>query len=154
MFDFVQTIWQDLHPMIVHFALAGLFLSFAATLAAGFFPKLPLHEFAWYLLVVGVAAALPAVVTGLISHTAYENTALAATIEPHQFLGMLGTLASVGVLAWRFVARRRGQDIGAHAGYVGLAVIGLAWLVVLGGTGGNLVFQHAINVRGVNPLLP
>ena len=30
MLDFVPNIWHDLRPIIVHFALAGLFLSFAS----------------------------------------------------------------------------------------------------------------------------
>lgn len=153
MFDFVQNIWLDLHPMIVHFALAGLFLSFALTLWARIRPRASLNELSWILLVVGVAAAIPSTVTGLIAHLPYEESALAAAIEPHQFLGMIGTLVSTGVLIWRFTARRQGKDLDAHPAYLGLAVLGLAWLVVLGGTGGNLVFELGLNVRGVNPLI-
>ncbi|MBI3241265.1 MAG: DUF2231 domain-containing protein [Chloroflexi bacterium] len=153
MFDFAQNIWLDLHPMIVHFALAGLFLSFALTLWTRIRPNARLNELSWILLVVGVAAAIPSTVTGLIAHSPYEESALAAAIQPHQFSGMIGTLVSAGVLIWRFVARRRGNDIDMHPAYLGLAVLGLAWLVVLGGTGGNLVFELGVNVRGINPLL-
>ncbi|NUM44524.1 MAG: DUF2231 domain-containing protein [Anaerolineales bacterium] len=154
MFDFLQNIWLDLHPIIVHFAIGGLFLSFALTLLARFRPNATLNETSWILLVVGVVAAIPATVTGLIAHFPYEDTALAAAIEPHQFLGMLGTLATLGLAVWRFNARRKGRDIGAHPVYVGLIVAGLVWVVLLGGTGGNLVYELGINVRGVNPLLP
>jgi hypothetical protein len=37
--------------------------------------------------------------------------------------------------------------------YVGLIVLGLVWVVLLGGTGGNLVYELGVNVRGINPLL-
>jgi uncharacterized membrane protein len=50
------------------------------------------------------------------------------------------------------MARRRGKDISAHPLYIGIAVAGLLWLFLLGGTGGNLVYQLGVNVRGVNPL--
>lgn len=153
MFDFVQNIWLDLHPMIVHFALGGLFLSFAFTLLARVRSNPTFNEVSWVLLVVGVLAAIPSTVTGLVAHLPYEESTLAAAITPHQFLGMIGTLVSTAVLIWRFVARRQGKDIDAHPAYMGLAVIGLIWLVVLGGTGGNLVYQLGVNVRGVNPLI-
>ena len=32
--------------------------------------------------------------------------------------------------------------------------IGLALVVIVGGTGGQLTYEYGINVRGVNPLLP
>lgn len=154
MFAFFQNIWLDLHPIIVHFAIGGLFMSFALTLLARFRPSVALNQASWILLVVGVVAAIPATVTGLIAHFPYEETTLAAAIEPHQFLGMLGTLATLGMAGWRLNARRKGQDLGTHPVYVGLIVLGLVWVVLLGGTGGNLVYELGINVRGVNPLLP
>ncbi|MCG3208194.1 MAG: hypothetical protein FOGNACKC_01796 [Anaerolineae bacterium] len=153
MFNFVQNIWLDLHPMIVHFALAGLFLSFGFTLLARIWTNAAFIETSWVLLVVGVAAAVPAVITGFLAHLPYEGTALAEAITSHQFLGMIGTLVCIGLLVWRFFARRRGQDIGGHPAYLGLVALGLVWLVLLGGTGGNLVFELGVNVRGVNPLL-
>jgi len=33
-------------------------------------------------------------------------------------------------------------------------VLGLLWIFIVGGTGGQLVYEYAVNVRGVNPLLP
>lgn len=153
MFDFVQSIWLDLHPILVHFAIGGLFLSFGFTLLAQVRRSPALDEASWLLLVVGGLAAIPSTITGLIAHLPYENSDLAAAIEPHQLLGMFGTLVTLGLLAWRFNGRRKGQDIGRHPVYVGLIVLGLVWLVLLGGTGGNLVYELGINVRGVNPLL-
>ncbi len=60
----------------------------------------------------------------------------------------------VGLVLWRGWSRRKGNDIGRGTLYLGLAGLGLLWLFVLGGTGGNLVYEYAVNVRGVNPLLP
>lgn len=153
MFNFLQNIWLDLHPIIVHFAIGGLFISFALSLLARFRSNPTFNEASWILLVVGGLATLPSVITGLIAHSPYEETALVSAIEPHQFLGMLGTLAVLGLLVWRTLARRKGKDIGAHPLYLAIASLGLVWLVLLGGTGGNLVYELGINVRGINPLL-
>jgi len=123
MFDFLQHIWQDTHPIIVHFAIAGLFLSFAFSWLARWRSNPFFNEASWYLLLIGVAAAVPSVVTGLIAHSPYEETALASAIEPHQFLGMLGTLACLGLLIWRLIARRAGKDVDSHPVYLGLVGI-------------------------------
>lgn len=57
------------------------------------------------------------------------------------------------MLVWRFLARRQEQDIHTHPAYVGIVVLGLIWIVLLGSTGGNPVFELGIHVRGINPLL-
>ncbi|NPV55816.1 MAG: DUF2231 domain-containing protein [Anaerolineae bacterium] len=152
MFEFLSTIPQDLHPMIVHFPIVLFMLSFIFALASRFLPKLQDSE--WLLLVLGAITAPLAVITGLGAHLPYEETALAAVIEPHQFSAILGTLVMVGVTIWRYTSRRKGKDIGRSPAYLVFAVLGILWIVIVGGTGGQLVYTHAINVRGVNPLLP
>ncbi len=152
MFDFVGNILNDLHPIIVHFPIALLMVSFLLSIAARWKPAW--HETSWMLLVIGGLATIPATITGLIAHAPYEETAVITVIETHQFLGIIGTLFTVGVLIWRFRTRLAGHDAGQTTAYLVVAVIGMAWLFVLGGTGGDLVYEYAINVRGVNPLLP
>lgn len=151
MFDFIDHLFTDLHPILVHFPIALLLLSFAATVAARLWPKL--HEPAWLFLLIGAPLALPATITGLIAHLPYEGYALSSAIEPHQFLGIGGTLVTLGLLFWRYRTRRKGQDSGQGLPYLLIALIGLVWLFLLGGTGGNLVYEYGVNVRGVNPLL-
>lgn len=103
---------------------------------------------------IGTVTAPIAVITGLIAHFPYEDTLLAAVIEPHQFSALIGTIVMIAVTVWRAVSRRKGKDIGQSQAYGVVALIGLAWIVIVGGTGGQLVYNYAINVRGVNPLLP
>ena len=57
-------------------------------------------------------------------------------------------------VVWRYVSRRRGQDIGNTQLYLLFAVVGLVWIFIVGGTGGSLTYDYGVNVRGVNPLLP
>ena len=151
MFDFLANLQRDLHPIVVHFPIALLVLSFILSL---FWRRSErLNSVSWLLLVVGGLATLPATVTGLISHIPYEETELHGVIEQHQILGLVGTLLTLGLLIWRYLSRRRGTDIGTKPYYLVIAGIGIVWLFVLGGTGGNLVYEYDVNVDGVNPLL-
>ena len=152
MFSFLSNIQRDLHPIIVHFPIALLILSF--TLSLFWRRNERLNAASWLLLVLGGLATLPAVITGLISHEPYEETALSGVINQHQLLGLIGSALTLGLLTWRYLSRRKDRDIGTKPFYLIVAGLGIVWLVVLGGTGGNLVYEYGVNVQGVNPLLP
>lgn len=151
MFDFLGNLIRDLHPIVVHFPIALLVVSF--TLSLFWRHNESLNATSWLLLVIGGLATLPASVTGLISHIPYEETSLAGVVEQHQILGIVGSLLTLALLAWRYWSRRKGSDIGTKPYYLAIAGIGIVWLFVLGGTGGNLVYKYGVNVEGVNPLL-
>jgi len=152
MFSFLATLVQDLHPIVVHFPVALFSSSFLLSLASRFWPKV--RETEWHLLVLGTLAAPVAVITGLIAHVPYERSNLATIIEPHQFSALLGTLVMIAFAVWRYTTRRQGNDIAARNVYLILALVGLVWIFIVGGTGGQLVYNYAINVRHVNPVLP
>jgi uncharacterized membrane protein len=151
MFEFIPNLYHDLHAITVHFPIAFLTLSFFLSLFAR--RGETFSRMSWMLLVIGSLVAIAAVITGLISHEPYEALPVMETIEPHERLGLLGTLVLLVLTGVRLRARRKGTDIDSHPAYLAFAAIGLLWLLLLGGTGGNLVYQHGVNVRGVNPLL-
>ena len=53
----------------------------------------------------------------------------------------------------RYWTRRRNRDFGLRIYYLVPAGAGLFWIMLLGGTGGQLTYQYGNNVRGVNLLL-
>ena len=73
-------------------------------------------------------------------------------IETHQNFGILGTLFVFVLVGIRYWTRRRNRDFGLRKFYLIPAAVGLIWIMLLGGTGGQLTYQYGINVRGVNPL--
>ena len=73
-------------------------------------------------------------------------------IETHQNFGILGTLFVFILVEIRYWTRRRNRDFGLQKSYLIPAGAGLIWIMLLGGTGGQLTYQYGINVRGVNPL--
>ena len=70
----------------------------------------------------------------------------------HQIYGFLRTLFVFVLVGIRYWTRRRNRDFGLRKSYLVPAGAGLIWIMLLGGTGGQLTYQYGINVRGVNPL--
>jgi uncharacterized membrane protein len=147
MFEFMGNMLTDLHPMIVHFPIALLIVSFIFDIVGH--KKTAYHEFGWILFVWGGLSGIPAVVTGLIAHLPYEKTASMSVIQPHEILGMLGLIITIGLFFWRWQSRRKGKDIGQTKWYIAIGIAGMLWIFFLGGTGGNLVYEYGINIRGI-----
>ena len=88
-----------------------------------------------------------------ISHFPYEETDLHGVIETHQWWSLGVTGLFVGLTVWRWTTRRRGSDAGGSLPFLAVTILGTLGLVMSGMTGGDLVFDYGINVRGTNPLL-
>ena len=52
----------------------------------------------------------------------------------------------------RYWTRCRNRDFDLRKSYLVPAGAGLIWIMLLGGTGGQLTYQYGINVRGDNSL--
>lgn len=150
MFQFVEHLFDDLHPILNHFPIAFLVVSFVLTFAKRKWPTLSQSE--WLLFLWGSCMTIPAAVSGIAAHEAYEELPIHGTIETHGLPANLGTIVLLGMAIWRYRSRRNGCDIGDRRWYLTFAVVGLAWIFFVGGTGGSLTYDYGINVRGVNPL--
>lgn len=142
------------HPILVHFPIALISISVLAAWAYRFNPSWAfLKETTWFMFWVGTVFTIPSVISGLIAHTPYEETAIYPTIETHQFLALITTILAIGITLWRFFARRRGNDVGDGWIYLGLVSVVFVMLIMVGNTGGTLVYELGVNVQGINPLL-
>ncbi len=144
---------EDLHPITAHFPIALLVISVGLSVVTRFKPNGNLQESSWLLLWIGTLGAFIASVTGVISHFPYESTDLHDVIEIHQMWSFAVTIFFVALTLWRWRTRSKGTDSGNSTFYVILVLTGLVGLIMSGMTGGDLVYDHGINVRGVNPLL-
>ena len=152
MFEFANHILDDLHPILNHFPIAFLVASFFLVFAKRRWTALAHTE--WLLFAWGAMLTLPASITGLVAHEAYEETSVHGTIETHGLPANLGTVVMLVMVVWRWRSRRQGleNDVGERTWYPIFALVGLLWIFVVGGTGGSLTYDYGINVRGVNPL--
>ncbi len=151
MFNFITNLWQNAHPIIVHFPIALLVVSFGLGIMARSKPDW--LQASWLTFVIGALATIPATITGIIAHAPYEGSSVYEQIEVHQFLGMITTLIFIGLLIWRGSGMRKGNDIGATWPFIGTMFLGILFLTVTADNGGELVYELGVNVRGINPLL-
>ena len=144
---------EDMHSIIVHFPISLLVLVAALTVYVQFRRNDGLTLTSWILLSLGTLGAIAASITGLISHFPYEETELHGVIETHQWWSFGVTALFIGLTVWRWMSRRNGRDAGESLPFLGVTLLGTVGLVISGMTGGDLVFDYGINVRGINPLL-
>ena len=144
---------EDLHPISVHFPIALLLVFAGLTVYSAVWHKDWVSSASWLLLLLGTLGAIAATVTGLVSHFAYEELEVHEVIDNHLLWSIAATAFFVLLTLWRMVTRIRGSDVGSSAPFAVLAVVGAGVLTMSGMTGGDLVFDHGINVRGINPLL-
>ncbi|MEL6188981.1 MAG: DUF2231 domain-containing protein [Myxococcota bacterium] len=138
------------HAALSHFPIALLVISFGATLLGRFRPRLRIDTF--LAMAGGLGVGLFSVATGIVVHEPYEHLPIISEIQVHQFAALGGTFALVVLAVFRFLSRRKGEDLEGRAWYPLAAAVGLVWILFVGATGGDLVYEHGINVSGVNPL--
>jgi uncharacterized membrane protein len=136
-----------LHPILSHFPIALLVVSVALDLAGRRFPST--RPNAWLLLVLGTLGAVAATGSGIVAHFPYEESAAHDAISTHQFQGIGTTILFIALTAWRWWSRRRGADAGASWAYTVFSVAGVALLTVTGMSGGELVYEWGVAVKGV-----
>ena len=141
---------EDFHPITVHFPIALLVVSAGLSVVLRFKHIANLRETSWLLLWIGTLGALVASVTGVISH--FEATDLHDVIETHQMWSFAVTVFFIALTIWRWRSRARRTDVGESPLYLILILIGMIGLILSGMTGGDLVYDYGINVRGTNPL--
>lgn len=138
------------HAAFSHFPIALLVISFGATLVGRLRPDWRIDTFPT--LAGGVAVGLLSVATGLFVHEPYEHHPIISEIQLHQFTALIGTFVVITLTVLRFLGRRKGHDLGDRGWYPIVAGAGLVWILAVGTTGGDLVYEHGINVRGIDPL--
>lgn len=145
-----------LHPMLVHFPIALLFVSVLFDIASSVFTRDSLREGACWLLGFGLIGGLAAAIAGgLAEHAAERAGVPEALIETHEALAY----TTLGIMAVLFVGRVvlrdrfRGR---VFAAYLLGATLGLLAVSATGHTGGNLVYEHGAGVnvaqQGTRPI--
>lgn len=147
MSDLIANTFTHLHPAITHFPIVLLIASILLDLYGRWQPAV--RRTAWITLLLGTLSAIPAVITGIIAHIPYEETAVIGSIEQHEWLGFLTTGIFIALTAWRWRSRRANGETSASWLYLTIGVLGLAVLTITGMTGGNLVYNLGVGVKEI-----
>ena len=137
-----------IHPMVVHFTIAIIYLAGLAELIALFSKDKFFEKAGFILLGLGVLATLAAGVAGSISES-YDNItpAVAQILAQHV---RFGELTGVSILiAWviRLVTRyRNGRRVAIVSILFTIAAVALVSYV--GHLGGTMVYDHGLGING------
>ncbi len=133
------------HPMLNHFVIALLIVSVMLDLWGRWNPRI--RYTAWVTLVLGTLATIPTVITGIVAHVPYEETAAIESIETHEQLGLATAACFMVLTYWRWRSRRNEGTAPAPVPYLLLAFVGLGVLTATGLTGGQLVYRLGVGVQ-------
>lgn len=139
---------SHLHPMLVHFPIALLFVSVALDAYGRLTDSKTFAPAAYLLLALGVGSGILALIAGNFAEEVAEEAGVPESlIESHETIATV-TLAIFGaLLLYRFVRRYMDQPDLDRA-YLVAAFLGLGSLAATGYLGGQLVYQHG---AGVDP---
>jgi uncharacterized membrane protein len=134
---------HPLHPALVHFPV-GLWLAAVLWDGVGWWRS---NEVLWpqmsyWCLALGLAAALPAVATGLVEYFALNSDDPAIDTATAHMMAMAGSAALFGA-SW-VVRAKTGIAVAPNGWALALSLIGASALAVGGWLGGALVYRYGI----------
>jgi uncharacterized membrane protein/nitrite reductase/ring-hydroxylating ferredoxin subunit len=136
---------HPIHPMLVHFPIGFLVLSFLLDLVSLAFPEVPnLVRGSFYAMLFGVIAALLAAVPGFVDYSDIRRDHPGkATATRHMILNLM-VVAIYGINLWIRCPALSDPKIGLPT--LLLSIIGIGLLSASGYLGGRLVYDEGIAV--------
>ncbi len=142
---------MDIHPQVVHFAVALIPFAALLDLYALWRGGAEWHHFAYVAFVVGVIAAVGAVVSGNVAAAEHWDRAdVRPTLSTHEDWATAGLLCCLALGLGRLPLHLRREARGRRMLPWALGALGGAALILITAYyGGTLVYEHAVGVRGV-----
>ncbi len=139
---------HPIHPMLVHFPVATLFLATLGDIASLFMDE-QVSRVAGVLLVIGTITTLLAMVAGLMELGKIDQQSPAMKVANQHMMLMM---ASWSFYAVSLFLRLDGTHLG-QPGMVAVAmsVAGLIVLCIGGWLGGKLVYEYGVGTRSSQP---
>jgi len=134
---------HPLHPALVHFPI-GLWLAAVLGDVVGWWRSTEVlwSQMSYWCLALGLAAALPAVATGLIEFLALRADDPAIDTATAHMMAMAGAAALFGA-SW-VVRTKTGAAMAPTGWALSLSFVGAAVLAVGGWLGGTLVYRYGV----------
>ncbi len=137
----------NVHPLVVHFPIALLTVSFIFDLAGIFLRHQVMERAGWWTLASGVAGLLVAVVSGLqAEHSVVIPPEAKSVFETHEEVAFIVSSLYAALLLWRIATRTR-VPLDRQWIYLGLSFIGMLLIWVGAWHGGELVYTYGVGVK-------
>lgn len=137
---------HPLHPALVHFPIGLWFATIPWNLLGWARPDPVWWQLGYWCLALGLLAAVPALITGLVDYLALPSDQAAADTATAHMMVMMSATAAFGA-SWLLRAQA-----GAHAApsvwVLACDVTGVALLAAGGWFGGTLVYRHRVGASG------
>jgi uncharacterized membrane protein len=136
---------HPIHPMLVHFPIGFLVLSFLLDLVSLAFPEVPgLLRGSFYAILLGIMTALLAAVPGFVDYSDIRRDHLGkVTATRHMILNLM-VVATYGINLWIRSSALRDPKLGLVP--LLLSLVGIGLLSISGYLGGRLVYDEGIAV--------
>lgn len=142
----------DIHPFVIHFAIALLVVSVLFDIVAVSTERPHLQTAGWWNLFLGFFAALFAVITGLYAkNSAFITPDTKSLLFYHQYLGIATAVIFTGLFIWRSGMNRVIQPRWRGL-YLAISGLGVVVVLTVGFIGGLMVYEHGANVDAVKTL--
>ncbi|MDP4175328.1 MAG: hypothetical protein Q8933_15240 [Bacteroidota bacterium] len=138
-----------IHPMIVHFPIALLFVGFLSDFISLFYKKEFFSKTGLYLLILGTLGVITAFYTGNLAGDGISETgALKQALETHEDAATLTLwiMLSAALLRIAFVWMKKYSGAFKYLAFF-VFLVGILSLARTGFYGGELVYKHAAGVR-------
>lgn len=139
---------HPLHPMVVHFPIALLFVGVFFDLCGLIVGREGLRRMGFNLLVLGFLSALAAISLGEWSEEAAETMGISEDLIRTHELFAFWTVAAFTLLFWlRWFLQGYWDSVRNKVIYVIVSITGLVLLSITGYYGGSLVFDYGAEVK-------
>ena len=142
---------RPVHPLLVHFPIALLFLSVAADLVAFFTTSASLRDTGWWALIGAALGGVVTVAAGLFDmRRAPLEEDVHHLVHQHMKVGLALLVAILGLTFWRWTVYRQ-PNRPVSAVYLDVALLTMGFAGFQGWLGGELVYSHGVFVQAAAP---
>jgi uncharacterized membrane protein len=142
---------KPVHPTLVHFPIALLFLSVAADLVGFFSNSASLRNTGWWALIGAALGGVVTVAAGVYDmRRATLEEEVHRLVHQHMKVGFALLASIIGLTVWRWTIYTQ-PELSVSAMYLDVAVLTMGLAGFQGWLGGELVYSHGVFVKRAAP---
>lgn len=134
---------HPLHPAVVHFPIGLWFTTVLLDIVGLYQPDAVWYQISYWCLAIGLAFALPAVITGLLEYVSITSKDPAMNIATTHMMLMVTATALFGT-SWVIRVMSAASSSAPTTWAISIACLGAITLAAGGWLGGTLVYRYGV----------